>query len=568
MSGPYTGNYKPLYDRSWALVIGINDYEHAGPLSYARKDAEDVASALHGFGFADDGIELITDRDASKVRIMEQFLQYIELAVSPDDRIVVFFAGHGVTLPGYRGQVGYLVPADGDPRRPASLIRWDELTRNADLIPAKHILFILDACFSGLACKRVLQPGTNRFVSDMLQRRSRQVIAAGKADEVVADGGGPGGHNSIFTGYLLQGLGGAAATSRGTITASTLMNYVYTKIAEDPLAEQTPHYGHVDGDGDLVLLAPGEPSFDMSQGDVMVETPPGRPETPLAAEHVASPPSFMEASGYASPNSAHFGRNQYSDSLGNVDFTDGSQEVKAMSWLAVVIEPVGELNLAIDVGAEAKRLSQFSPQGTQPFERFLPPRGPMTTIDSVILLDKLRYESAYWARYLRLHKAGYVEFCESMYSFFSTRDLRAFRYVQIVGMIWQVLFFAKLVLAHHGYERGARLLVNLVGARGTILADFADQPGQNGKKWREPGRRDPLYMLGSLLDLKCPDPNLQMEYHLVLGELDYDASRQIIDDVAKQLGLAYNHQSEPRCFNYKTDVFPWSSFFRLRQSLT
>jgi len=140
--------------------------------------------------------------------------------------------------------------------------------------------------------------------------------------------------------------------------------------------------------------------------------------------------------------------------------------------------------------------------------------------------------------------------------------------VQIVGMIWQVVFFAKLMLAECGYERGARVLVNVVGARDTILADFADEPGQNGKRWHEPGSPHPLDIGGSLLDLKCPDPNLQMKYQLVLGALDQAASRQIIDDLAKQLGLAYNHQSEPRCFNYKTDVFPWRSFFRVRQMLT
>jgi hypothetical protein len=33
----------------------------------------------------------------------------------------------------------------------SGLIRWDELTRNADLITAKHMLFVMDACYGGLA---------------------------------------------------------------------------------------------------------------------------------------------------------------------------------------------------------------------------------------------------------------------------------------------------------------------------------------------------------------------------------------------------------------------------------
>ena len=107
----------------------------------------------------------------------------------------MFFAGHGVTIDGQHGQIGYLVPVDGDSQRLSSLLRWDDLTRNADVIPAKHILFIMDACYSGLAMNRTVTPGTQRFLSNMLQRFSRQVITAGKADEKVADGGGPTGKN-------------------------------------------------------------------------------------------------------------------------------------------------------------------------------------------------------------------------------------------------------------------------------------------------------------------------------------------------------------------------------------
>src|SRR5947208_2370067 len=140
----------------------------------------------------------------------------------------------------------------------SKLIRWDDLTRNADIIPAKHILFVMDACYSGLAIQRAGQPGERRFVTDMLQRQSRQVITAGKADEVVADGGGPRGENSIFTGYLLEGLHGKAADDGGVITASNLMNYAYRKVSTDSRSNQTPHFGHIDGDGDFILWQPKE----------------------------------------------------------------------------------------------------------------------------------------------------------------------------------------------------------------------------------------------------------------------------------------------------------------------
>ena len=35
------------------------------------------------------------------------------------------------------------------------------------------------------------------------------------------------------------------------------MAYVYSRVANDKDSNQTPHYGHFDGDGDFVFAAPG-----------------------------------------------------------------------------------------------------------------------------------------------------------------------------------------------------------------------------------------------------------------------------------------------------------------------
>ena len=167
---------------------------------------------------------------------------------------LVFFAGHGHTVSGRRGETGFLVPVDGQLGDLASVIRWDELTRSADLISVKHILFLMDACYGGLALTRQSRaPGSMRFLKDMLQRYARQVLTAGKADEVVADGGGPRPGHSIFTGHLLDALEGAAVSPGGVLTASAVMAYVYERVGRDVHSKQTPHYGFLEGDGDFIF---------------------------------------------------------------------------------------------------------------------------------------------------------------------------------------------------------------------------------------------------------------------------------------------------------------------------
>ena len=257
---------KTHYGVSRALVIGIDKYKSASPLSYAVSDAVSIRDLLvSDFGFPDSEVTLLTDEAATRQAILKAFLRFANDDVGLDDRLVVFFAGHGQTRTGSRGEIGYLVPHDTDMGDFSTFIRWDELTRNADLVRAKHVLFIMDACYGGLALVRSSAAGSTRFLKDMMLRTSRQVLTAGKADEVVSDSGGPIPNHSVFTGHLIEALQGKAATPDGVLTASAVMSYVYSKVANDKNSHQTPHYGHIDGDGDMVLLAPGLSELEKSE---------------------------------------------------------------------------------------------------------------------------------------------------------------------------------------------------------------------------------------------------------------------------------------------------------------
>lgn len=271
--------YRPLYTSSHALVVGINAYDKVPPLACARQDAEAVAQCLISkFGFDTSSVRLLVDKEATRDAILSVVSRFASPhLITPDSRVILFFAGHGTTRVGNRGEVGFLVPQDGDPNDLASLIGWHDLTRNSELIPAKHILFLMDACYGGLALTRALAPGATRFAKDMMRRYARQVLTAGKADEVVADQGGPIPGHSVFTGHLLQALEGNASSREGLISANSVMAYVYDRVATDYHSRQTPHYGFLDGDGDLIFnhtLIP-EDQADATKGtDVLIEVSP------------------------------------------------------------------------------------------------------------------------------------------------------------------------------------------------------------------------------------------------------------------------------------------------------
>ncbi|EJH2658839.1 caspase family protein [Salmonella enterica] len=280
---------KENYTNSRALVIGINKYKNVSPLSYAVNDAIEIRDLLISeFGFIEDNISLLIDEKASKDNILRSFARLTRDDVELDERIFIFYAGHGETRSGIHGEVGFLIPYDAIVEELSTFIRWDELTKNAELIRAKHILFIMDACYGGLALTRGIGPGSTRFLNDMMLRYSRQVLTAGKADETVADSGGPLPNHSVFTGHLIEGLKGKAVTENGVLTANGLMTYVYNKVSNDKTSNQTPHYGYIDGDGDFIFKSPSwsiDDSEKTKENDRLISIPYLHEEfSPLAFE--------------------------------------------------------------------------------------------------------------------------------------------------------------------------------------------------------------------------------------------------------------------------------------------
>lgn len=248
---------KPRYSKTRALIIGINTYKNISILHHAVNDATAFRSILiNNFSVKEENISFLTNEEATKINIYNAFMRFTRDDIDIDERIFIFFAGHGTTTSGYRGEVGYLAPYDAILDDFSTFFRWDDFTKNSELVPAKHLLFILDACFSGLMLTRSATNGTSRFLKDMLHRLSRQVITAGKANETVADSGGPIPGHSIFTGHLIQALTGKAINDDGILTANSLMAYLYKNVANDKNSNQTPHYGYFDGDGDLIFSAP------------------------------------------------------------------------------------------------------------------------------------------------------------------------------------------------------------------------------------------------------------------------------------------------------------------------
>ena len=241
-----------LYRDSVALVIGIDQYKSWPRLQHAVRDAQAIQETLRTqFGFRAENVTTLTDGDATRANILRALNAMARKGgdgkLKRDDRVFVFFAGHGSTrkLPSGR-DVGYIIPVDaGIDDLQTDAIAMPQLQELSEALPAKHAFFVIDACYSGLGLTRGGAPGGNaNFVRDNARRLGRQMMTAGGADQQVADDG-PGGH-SVFTWTLLQALSGKAdLNGDGLITATELAAYVAPAVSA--IAHQTPAFGSLPG---------------------------------------------------------------------------------------------------------------------------------------------------------------------------------------------------------------------------------------------------------------------------------------------------------------------------------
>ena len=98
-----------IYDNSYALIIGIDKYENVSNLDYAVKDAESVEKLLNDkFKFPAKNITTLLNEEATLSNVKKS-LEDISSSAKENDRVLIFFAGHGETedLPD-GGEMGYL----------------------------------------------------------------------------------------------------------------------------------------------------------------------------------------------------------------------------------------------------------------------------------------------------------------------------------------------------------------------------------------------------------------------------------------------------------------------------
>ncbi len=215
--------------RTWAILVGIDNYRSLAPL---RNSVEDVGLVrrllVQEFGVSPAKIVALSDSAATRTELIDTIVNKIrKWKPSKSDQLLFFFAGHADVAKLKRRRTWFLAPVGARIRK--GIPDWDtvvtgtEIRRLEETFGGAHILYAFDACYAGMQVKTDA-PKKQRV-------KSAYAIVAGRGGDPVLDEGGKG--HSFFTESLataLQGWAPIDTDERGRFRASDLSAFIKNDV--------------------------------------------------------------------------------------------------------------------------------------------------------------------------------------------------------------------------------------------------------------------------------------------------------------------------------------------------
>ena len=233
-----------------AVLIGNTSYDNFVDLETPIRDIRAIGN-------------LLTEKYQASVRYVENgtraeiIKELAELSsyAKPNDRVLIYFAGHGELV--NKEEEGYWLPTDADADIDTNWISNSYVKRKVRSLAADNVLIVADTCFSGAMTRGISlreDAASPDAIQKFLDTKSRIVISSGGLKPVLD---GFGGEYSIFANEFVQAL----ENTDDPFTASGLYQKLRDSVTQKSLAlgmEQVPLMSNLIAEGhegpDFVLL--------------------------------------------------------------------------------------------------------------------------------------------------------------------------------------------------------------------------------------------------------------------------------------------------------------------------
>lgn len=136
------------FERNLAVVIGIDRYNSKGihDLRTAVSDASAIADLLEKeYAFEKTNIIRLFDDEATLTGLKTLLSDTLPNQLKPTstDRLIFYYAGHGIPRNSKDGPAGYLVPQDADLNEPDSFLPMQYVYEQLSKLACHHLLSTL-----------------------------------------------------------------------------------------------------------------------------------------------------------------------------------------------------------------------------------------------------------------------------------------------------------------------------------------------------------------------------------------------------------------------------------------
>src|SRR4051812_1645657 len=136
---------KDSFTTSRAYLVGIDKYKFLSKLETACKDVESIATAFLLHEFKPENIHSKLNLNKEE---FEKFINQMQSEIEDGDRVVFYFAGHGLRMGDGEQMGGFLIPADGNKNIDSTLLNMTWVLEQFNLLRCRHFLIVLDCCFA------------------------------------------------------------------------------------------------------------------------------------------------------------------------------------------------------------------------------------------------------------------------------------------------------------------------------------------------------------------------------------------------------------------------------------
>ena len=193
LNDPVTNTQLVAFENSRALLIGIDNYKQVEPRLSSVKSVNTLAAFLNkNHGFPLTNISVLTNENATKQNIISALNKLSQTGSA--DRIIIYFAGRGLTFAGSRGvEDGFLITNDAVVRDYTTANQTSISLTSLKTILAefrsKHVLILLDCSIGPIpVLKRYTTAAPVKAqTSKNLQGRVQHLIAAGDRSDIIKD---------------------------------------------------------------------------------------------------------------------------------------------------------------------------------------------------------------------------------------------------------------------------------------------------------------------------------------------------------------------------------------------